>query len=732
MLKRLELFGFKSFANKTVLEFPSGITAIVGPNGSGKSNVIDALRWLLGERDAKNLRGGRGEDLIFAGTPVKPRMGLAQATICFDNQSGFFPMEFAEVAVSREVARSGDSRYYLNKSEVRLRDIIDFFSRVRLGARGLSVIGQGASDLFLAATPKERREMIEEIIGLREFQLKKAEAERKHEATRENIGKVTALLDELTPHLRMLRRQTSKWERRAMLEDDLAKLSHSFFGVKLAEIKTKFGSIDPDLTRLDSFIAVAEEELKKLESEVQKIEAQSPEARRESLHIKNEETILLAKKSALEKELGRLEAKLEFVQAQLKDADQKINIPKALAIIRKLRQKLGDYLGLDIDVLRKELSALAADVEQVFEETRREEGQMSVLTAEKDKAAASLTALTASLDVLRKREQTLVSALEAHSVTFKQAFTAVETKKAALFALHEEKNKLLFERERWKIREEDIRGQLVQSGLDFHSVANSPVVSFADLGLSGIDDAEKKIFRLRGELASIGEIDEATRKEALETEERHAFLSAQLSDLTKALADLESMKRDLSEKISHDFEVATAKINTEFGRLFELMFGGGKAKLRVASNKQQTKSNRNKDEEDVSDEITTETEEKKPEEFGVDVEVSIPRKRITGLEMLSGGERSLVSIAALFAMVSVSPPPFLVLDEIDAALDERNARRFAEMLKSFAHKTQFVVVTHNRATMEAADVLYGVTMGKDGTSQVLSLKLQDAPAIKTA
>src|SRR3989338_3400814 len=123
MLKRLELIGFKSFATKTTLEFPSGISAIVGPNGSGKSNVIDALRWLLGERDAKNLRGGKVEDLIFAGTPSKPRVGLAQASIYFDNSTAFFPVDFSEVAGLREGGRGGGAKHYLNKAEVRLRDI---------------------------------------------------------------------------------------------------------------------------------------------------------------------------------------------------------------------------------------------------------------------------------------------------------------------------------------------------------------------------------------------------------------------------------------------------------------------------------------------------------------------------------------------------------------------------------------------------------------------------------
>src|SRR3989338_6614450 len=136
-LKHLELLGFKSFAPKTILDFPVGITGIVGPNGSGKSNIIDAVRWILGEREAKNIRGGKAEDLIFAGTPKRPRVGMARATITFDNSAKRLPSEYAEVAISLRVTRDGISQYFLNESEVRLKDIIAFFAESHLGTRGL-------------------------------------------------------------------------------------------------------------------------------------------------------------------------------------------------------------------------------------------------------------------------------------------------------------------------------------------------------------------------------------------------------------------------------------------------------------------------------------------------------------------------------------------------------------------------------------------------------------------
>ncbi|MDD4761812.1 MAG: AAA family ATPase, partial [Candidatus Pacebacteria bacterium] len=198
-LRRLELNGFKSFAGKTVLDFPRGVTAIVGPNGSGKSNVIDAIRWLLGERDAKNLRGGKVEDLIFAGTSGKAKAGMATAAIFFDNSSKFFPVDFEEVEIKRQVERDGNSNYFLNKSEVRLKDLVELLSKSRMGTKGLIIIGQGNSDLFIKASPSLRREMVEEMLGLREFRLKKQEAERKLKATEFNMEKAGALLLEIVP-----------------------------------------------------------------------------------------------------------------------------------------------------------------------------------------------------------------------------------------------------------------------------------------------------------------------------------------------------------------------------------------------------------------------------------------------------------------------------------------------------------------------------------------------------
>ena len=250
-----------------------------------------------------------------------------------------------------------------------------------------------------------------------------------------------------------------------------------------------------------------------------------------------------------------------------------------------------------------------------------------------------------------------------------------------------------------------------------------------DPALANEDPAllERRIFKLRGDLASIGEVDESLMKEARETEERYEFLKRESDDLERAKDDLAKLIGDLNERIRTEFSAALVKINEEFRKFFTLMFGGGHARLKLVMPERRAEKDEELPEEESEKpeaESEEEEEEEKEVEGGIEMDLKLPRKKLSSLEVLSGGERSLVGIAALFAMISVSPPPFLVLDEIDAALDDRNARRFAEMLKEFSKRTQFIVVTHNRATMEAADVLYGVTLNDDGTSKLVSMKLE--------
>src|SRR6185437_1619246 len=202
MLKRLEVAGFTSFAKKTTLDFSSATTAIVGPNGSGKSNVAEAFRFALGEQSMKSMRGKRAEDLIWNGSHSSPRANRAAVSIIFDNAKRQFKVDFDEVAIERAVFRDGTSEYLINGSKVRLRDVEELLSSANIGETGHHIISQGEADRILMANARERREMLEDALGLAVYEFKKREAQKKLLKTEDNIAQVNGLRKELSPHLR--------------------------------------------------------------------------------------------------------------------------------------------------------------------------------------------------------------------------------------------------------------------------------------------------------------------------------------------------------------------------------------------------------------------------------------------------------------------------------------------------------------------------------------------------
>ena len=715
-LKSLELNGFKSFAQKTLLEFPVGITAIVGPNGSGKSNIIDAIRWLLGEREAKNLRGGKAEDLIFNGTPKRPRVGMAGASLRFDNGSGFFPVDFKEVSISRQLSRDGNSRYFLNKSEVRLKDIVDFFSRSRLGTKGLSIINQGNSDLFVRVSPEERRVMIEEVLGLREYQLKKGEAERKLKITDVNLEKVKAMIDEVMPRLRLLKRQTGKLEKRSEVEKNLKELENNYFSSKLKEINENKNKLEPDLVFVKKQISEKEKELKILESDLEKVNLSNNEPA-ELKKFKDRRNELLEKRSLIQKELGRLEAKIEFLSVAA-SADE-YNVGELLDLVKDLKHSLEEGLKLEPVHFRKKAEEIVVKINGFLNRSgKSEKEESSALLKTKNELTGQFGEIEKELKELEKKEASSVAEMEKFNERFRGAFESMEAKKEELRDLENKKNRIIFEEEKLNLKLQDLSDQLIQIGRSIEEARSFEAVKEFT---NEPQQAEKEMFKLRAELAAIGEIDENLIKEAKEVDDHYNFLTTQSVDLGKASVDLKNLIGDLSEKIHIEFDRSLKLINEEFNNYFKLMFDGGQAKLKLKTQNQKIKAEGEENEENFKEENFEEKELK----IGVEIDLSLPKKRVTGLDMLSGGEKTLVSIAALFALISVSPPPFLVLDEIDAALDESNSKRFADLIGEFSKKTQFIIVTHNRSTMEAADVLYGITVAEDGTSKVLSLKFEN-------
>ena len=228
-LKRLEMQGFKSFADKTVLEFMPGITTVIGPNGSGKSNISDAIRWVLGEQSIKSLRGAKSEDVIFSGTQNRKSLGFAEVSLVFDNQDGKLPVEFTEVTVTRKLYRSGESEYLINKTPCRLKDIVELFMDTGIGKDGYSIIGQGRIDEILSNKSEDRRNIFEEAAGIVKYKTRKIEAEKKLERTKLNLLRINDILSEIEQNLEPLKIQADKAKEFLSLRDELKQIEVGLF-----------------------------------------------------------------------------------------------------------------------------------------------------------------------------------------------------------------------------------------------------------------------------------------------------------------------------------------------------------------------------------------------------------------------------------------------------------------------------------------------------------------------
>lgn len=716
-LKRMELQGFKSFAQKTVLEFPSRVTAIVGPNGSGKSNIIDGLRWVLGERGAHELRGDTLENLIFTGTAKRAALGFAKVEICFDNRDRELSFDQEEIVLGRKIDRSGVSHFFWNDDEIRLKDLAPILARAKLGTRGLTIIGQGDSDLFVKSGPRERRLMIEEILGLKGFRIKKDQAERRLESSQVNMDKVKSLIQELSPHLKFLRRQKNRFNKRSEVEQKLRETENRYFLFHYAEIKKAERELESPVRELLSKRANLEKEIRVLVLDIDGIGGTKKQINQEN-NFQEKINELFTKRLGMEKELARFGARTEF---QIQNRREPHSISELTELIRMLANDIEQMLALhDLEHLKNKLIDWRTRLVKIM--TSEVTSESRNLSEGIEKYKNELIEIDKEIMKWRAEEKNTVLTEQKHNEEYRQKIELLELKKNELRHIEHNLEIHQFEKEKLELKLAELNRRWSAFGRSFDELKIDGGSETKNTVQETTDwvEVERMMFKLSGELAAIGEIDSALAKEAEESEERYEFLNRELKDLTSASVDLKILIKELENKIHGDFEKSFRIINQEFNTYFRLMFGGGRAKMVLCRQKKSNEDLKDSNEGEIS-----RIQETTEEDFiaGVDVDLNLPGKKISNLDMLSGGEKSLVSLAALFALISVSAPPFLVLDEIDAALDEENARRFANLIKEFSQKTQFIIVTHNRSTMESADILYGITMSDDKVSKVLSLKL---------
>ncbi len=720
-LQSIELSGFKSFAKTTVLEFPTKIVAIVGPNGSGKSNIAEAIRWVLGEQSMKSLRGKRGEDLIFSGTPKASAMGKASATLHFGNADRKIPLDFDVVSIGRKIFRDGLNEYYLNGSQVRLRDIIELLAAIGLGETKHNIISQGEVDRILLASARDRRMMLEEALGLRVFQLKKKEAVRKLAETEENMKHVEALVKEIAPHLKYLKTLKERAEQRSVYERELRDFHISYFSKLFYGLEEELSTIERENAPTTKLLKAVESSIITLQKDVA---AKEEIAKKFSAIRELEEATHEADKKRIlyERELGRLEGKIESETARGGGSlERTVDIQYVVREIQKWHRTIRELMnGEDVELIKQTLREMDRGFDALLGNIAGgaviKKGGVPAPLHEFEKEKKKYQAL---LEDMRTGAETIRKKLAGEEEEYRRVQGEIRTLDRAVREKEEERAELRLQRERMRFEVERIEKEKVRILSDMEYAG----IGIGDLRKDGgvfaslaTEELRKKIEKIKVRLEEIGGMDEATMKEYEATEVRHQFLSTELSDLSLARGDLDRMIGDLDETIERDFNDGFKKIQHEFQTYFTTIFGGGQAILKHEIAKPEYDDEGNK--------IESEKEEKRV--FGIEIDVDLPRKRIKSMAMLSGGERALTAIALLFAISAVNPPPFLVLDETDAALDEANSRLYAETLIELSKKTDLVIITHNRETMKQSEILYGVTMGNDGISRLVSLKLEEA------
>jgi chromosome segregation protein len=814
-LRRLELAGFKSFADRTRLDFEPGVSAIVGPNGSGKSNIAEAIRWVLGERAGRALRTASTDNLIFAGMEkVKAAASMAEVTLTLEGKGD----KVAErLIISRKLYRSGESEYRLNGRKALARDIAKLLAQAGFGTSSYTVIGQGMVEGLIIASPAERKLLFEEASGIRAFELERSQTMVKLRQAETQIGVLRQEARDIAPERDRLKEQVDRLARRRETSRELQVLRQQFIYGELnqiqtdtrtlleqkrevlsqqKELRTRAKLLDKRASQLaeerDRALARHQEALRTLESlqdsrnqlsdqiaeqqiklgvlsaaQTETDQTQEDRSERKQQVVKRLQDLhgqLDVQTKAADAQASKIELhnqkvreltrQLTKLRHALKSNQLSDHLGQALGLVKLLLQQLGANEPIQRDRLRLVLHKLIRTVklahdadlsaapekivklqQQISREMSRREDVVEKQTSEIIKQRSlelDIHTLERELERLELKSNDSNALPERFEVIrLERALKSLLDKRSKLDAEHEAARKLLTElggdsmadQVELAREQEEIRGHQFQLERELESLeARAKELGQRDLEVSqqaklwqistksssnqpvkdGSVDRDR-LLQLEAELTLIGEIDEGLVTAHQELTDRVAYLDGQADDLEQAVTDIQKALQELDRRIATTFTTNFKKINTIFGREFERLFSGGEAKIALTK---------------LDD-----------DEYGIEISVRPPGKRLGLLSALSGGEKTLAAIALLTAILRVNPSPFVMLDEVDAALDDHNATLFCETLRLLARHSQILVITHNHETMVHADKLYGVTASPKRASTVVAVDLTTAEAI---
>lgn len=923
-LKSLDIFGFKSFADRTHIDFSDGITALLGPNGCGKSNVVDAIKWVLAESKAKNLRAEKKEDVIFNGTERRAPLGVAEVTLTMSNENGLLPLEESEIAIKRRLYRSGENEYFINNRPAGARDVVRLFMDTGVGKSAYSVMEQGKIDQILSSRPEDRRYLFEEAAGISRSKAECAVAERELEQTRLNMQQIEVALVEIKRSYDSLKVQAEKTSRyRAVKEDifncelDIAllrlknfvtdKARHETelkevtekrdkvraeieeinntisenmdkvremqekvysmqselikiqteksgkldlvnqFNSRAREIKEKIASLEVRQSSIQESIDNLQEEIDAQEAELHSKEKQVAEVeknisdfeeniRTASTQMTQNETSAVEKKQqitelnsarivlqkelteitedivtmldaklkdagfsegavrgakdALDETLGRLKIFIEgrrnilndFAAAQhsaedclrsVKDAADAFEQTRAMletlesslneyikaspafiieflspeGIMTKKREIDGkihdnlsqiDAINAHIDDLRNcntELSSkideyketlnklrvnkaqMEAQIQSALQQTsllrrnlvseqntlRATEDELFAETKRADEMNEQIIEIQDELAEIERRGVKRAAELKELDEKIAESNSSVSGKKDTLLKKQDEQNKFQAQLERLTLSLNSSDTEIRNLKQNFQEQHSRDLLEFEERMYKITVPAavlREKLADARETLRSLGQVNLMAVEEFAETKDRYERQKANYDDTQKSLDNLIRVSEEIKSKSSEMFLETYNKIKKNFHNMFRRLFNGGRAELRL---------------EDPQNVLTS----------GIEILAQPPGKKLESIALLSGGEKTMTAVALLFATYQVRPSPFCLLDEIDAALDDKNVSSFVTTLESFANVSQYIVITHNKKTVMGASTMLGITMEESGVSKIIALRLDE-------
>lgn len=922
-LKCLDIFGFKSFADRTHIEFADGITALLGPNGCGKSNVVDAVKWVLAENKAKNLRADTMESVIFNGTETRPPLNIAEVTLTIANENGLLPLEDSEIALKRRLYRSGESEYYINNRQVGPTEIRRLFMDTGVGKAAYSVMEQGKIDQILSSKPEDRRYLFEEAAGISRSKAECAEAERELERTRQNLAQIEVALIENKRSYETLKVQSEKTIKYRQFKDDIFNCELDIQLLRLKEftqdkarqetakkeLEEKRTAVQKEIEEIQAALFENNDKIKDLQTKMNSLQVELAKVQTEKTNklqraqeynlqanqIKEKIGILEVKQNSIQEkidtfneEIDEREADLHSKNRQLDSVKQNIesftqNITssnakitendtlaaKSADEIEELNRQIADYqkqLGEITEDIVKELDAKLKDsgyssnaaksakeeVEnslaklKIFAEGRKNifsdyasitghsESENEKLIQDAIKAFEEISSISVNIEeavskyekampdfiedftspegiITKKRgidskildinsqiekineriasykseNGELVKKINEYRETLNQLRVTEASMAQAIFGVKQnveilrrslvsEQNNLRqnqeeFEQEqrrRDELNEQiiDVQSELAaiehrgQKCADEMSEINSEIVrcnssvsgtqnkldkkqeeqrkiqsqyeklamdlvtsdndirnikqNFIDTHSRDLMEFEERMYKIttssavlreklaksREELKALGSVNLMAPEEFGEQKERYEKLQSSYDDTNKSLENLIRVSEEIKTKSTEMFLDTYNKIKKNFHNMFRRLFGGGRGELRLV---------------DPQNVLTS----------GIDIYAEPPGKKLQNIALLSGGEKTMTAVALLFATYQVRPSPFCLLDEIDAALDDKNVSSFVTALRSFAKLSQYIVITHNKKTVMGASTMLGVTMQESGVSKVMTMRL---------